>query len=418
MRRRLRRSSSAGSYAPQLYEDYIERGPGSFLGDFTGMPMSDEGRAKALRYSSSLPSMIERQCLAQSPWVGLYRPLALRIWSEVDESGRVVAWVMGGDYLRDTVRIWMDGRPHPSANAWHSPSGFTTGHWEGDTLVARTTHVKTAWIRRGVGIPGSDQSTFTVFITRRENLLTIMTIQEDPIYLTEPHVVSRVWEFDPRASQGPLRDTCNVGVEIPSLEDTGEVAHYLPGQNPEEDYMVRTYNIPKEAAMGYAHTLYPEYRKTLRSIYKPPASCGRYCCGWIERQGLPGAAPGLTCNDGNLPAELRKAITAPSGSPRVTEVPDPYATIADADRVAAGALRTFWSSERATRNSEQCCAPICRKSNCRVVREHLEVGCGTGAVSRALVESLNFEVTGVDPSPIFVARAKNSESIYAALPSC
>ena len=87
-------------------------------------------------------------------------------------------------------------------NAWHSPSGFTTGHWEGDTLVARTTHVKTAWIRRGVGIPGSDQSTFTVFITRRENLLTITTIQEDPIYLTEPHVVSRVWEFDPRAKPG------------------------------------------------------------------------------------------------------------------------------------------------------------------------------------------------------------------------
>jgi hypothetical protein len=300
-----------GTYAIRMHEDYIERGPGSFLGDFTGMPMSDEGRAKALRYSSSLPSMIERQCLAQSPWVGLYRPLAIRIWSDVDESGRVVAWVMGGDYLRDTVRIWMDGRPHPSANAWHSPSGFTTGHWEGDTLVARTTHVKTAWIRRGVGIPGSDQSTFTVFITRRENLLTITTIQEDPIYLTEPHVVSRVWEFDPRANQGPLRDTCNVGVEIPSLEDTGEVAHYLPGQNPEEDYMVRTYNIPKEAAMGYAHTLYPEYRKTLRPIYKPPASCGRYCCGWIERQGLPGAAPGLTCNDGNLPAEIRKALTAP-----------------------------------------------------------------------------------------------------------
>ena len=147
-----------GTYAIRMYEDYIERGPGSFLGDFTGMPMSDEGRAKALSYSSSLPSTIERQCLAQSPWVGLYRPLALRIWSEVDESGRVVAWVMGGDYLRDTIRIWMDGRPHPSANAWHSPSGFTTGHWEGDTLVARTTHVKTAWIRRGVGIPGSDQS--------------------------------------------------------------------------------------------------------------------------------------------------------------------------------------------------------------------------------------------------------------------
>ena len=239
-----------GSYAIRMYEDYIERGPGSYLGDFTGMPMSDEGRAKALMYTSSLPSTIERQCLAQSPWVGQFRPLGLRIWSEVDD-GRVVAWILGGDYLRDTIRIWMDGRPHPSANAWHPPSGFTTGHWEGDTLVAHTTHVKTAWIRRGVGIPGSDRSEFTVMITRHDNLLTLTTVQQDPIYLTEPHVVSRVWEFDPNGSQeANNRGTCNTGNEIPSLEDTGQVPHFLPGQNPEEDYMVRTYNIPKEAAHG------------------------------------------------------------------------------------------------------------------------------------------------------------------------
>ena len=295
-----------GSYSIRMYEDYIERGPGSYMGDFTGMPMSDEGRAKALLYTSNLPSTVERQCLAQSPWVGLYRPLGLRIWSEV-EDGRVVAWVLAGNYLRDTIRIWMDGRPHPSANAWHPSSGFTTGHWEGDTLVARTTHVKTAWIRRGVGIPGSDRSEFTIYITRHDNLLTILTIQEDPVYLTEPHVVSRVWEFDPNGSQGPNnRGTCNTGNEIPRLEDSDIVPHYLPGKNPDEDYMVRTYHIPKEAAMGHAFTLYPEYRKTLRTVYVPPASCGQYCCGWIERQGLPGAAPGLTCNDGNQPLEFRR----------------------------------------------------------------------------------------------------------------
>jgi hypothetical protein len=45
---------------------------------------------------------------------------------------------------------------------------FTTGKWEGDTLTARTTHVKTAWIRRGNGIPGSDQSTYTTHLTRHE----------------------------------------------------------------------------------------------------------------------------------------------------------------------------------------------------------------------------------------------------------
>jgi len=84
-----------------------------------------------------------------------------------------------------------------------------------------------------------------------------------------------VWQFDPRGTQ-PDRSICNTGNEVPALEDTGLVPHYLPGQNPERDYMVRTYNIPEEAAMGHAHMLYPEYRKTLRTTYKPPASCQRY----------------------------------------------------------------------------------------------------------------------------------------------
>jgi len=68
--------------------------------------------------------------------------------------------------------------------------------------------------------------------------------------------------------------------------------------------MVRMFNVPKEAAMGYAHTLYPEYRKTIKGTYKPPADCVSrgpgYCCGWIETQGRPGGAPNLTCNDGGF----------------------------------------------------------------------------------------------------------------------
>src|SRR5262244_2099322 len=97
-----------GSWAPRLYEDYIERGPGSDLGDFTGMPMNDEGRAKALLYTSNQPSTVERQCLPQAPWVMQYRPRGISIWAEEDRDGQVIAWKLGGDYLRDTVTIWMD----------------------------------------------------------------------------------------------------------------------------------------------------------------------------------------------------------------------------------------------------------------------------------------------------------------------
>ncbi len=294
-----------GSYTNMMYEDYIERGPGSDLGDYTGMPLTDEGRAKALLYTPNLPSTFERQCIAQSPWVIQYRPLGVRIWSEEDENGRVIAWVLGGDYLRDNITIWMDGRPAPSPNALHMPAGFTTGKWEGNTLTAKTTNVKTQWIRRGVGIPGSDQSTFAVHFTLHDNMLTVTTIQNDPIYLTEPHVVSRVFQKQPGLGGGG-RVICNTANEVPRLEDSGIVPHYLPGQNPEADHMTRDLNVPKEAAMGYAETLYPEYRKKIKATYKAPTSCGRYCCGWIERQGLPGAAPGLTCNDGGQAQPVKR----------------------------------------------------------------------------------------------------------------
>ena len=245
-----------GSYAPMLYEDYIERGPGSDLGDFTGMPLTDEGRAKALLYTSNLPSTIERQCLAQAPWVLQYRPLGMRIWSEVDKDDRVVAWKIEGDYLRDTLTIWMDGRPQPSPNALSTAAGFSTGKWEGDTLTVRTTHVKTTWIRRGNGIPGSDQTTYTVHITRHDDLLTVVTIQEDPIYLTEPHVVSRVFKFDPRANQGG-RSICNTANEIPRLEDTGIVPHYLPGKNPEADFMMRDVQPAEGSGAGVRRVALP-----------------------------------------------------------------------------------------------------------------------------------------------------------------
>jgi hypothetical protein len=84
--------------------------------------------------------------------------------------------------------------------------------------------------------------------------------------------------------------------------------------------MTRTYNLPKEAALGYAESLYPEFRHKLKGTYTPPAACGRYCCGWIERQGLPGAAPGLSCNDGGL-GELHPVVRSKQDGEGKTTAP-------------------------------------------------------------------------------------------------
>ena len=94
-------------------------------------------------------------------------------------------------------------------------------------------------------------------------------------------------------------------------------------------------------------------------------------------------------------------------------MPDPYATIADAEPALQERLSEVL--ELRARDSQQ--QAILRSYLSEIElppgAKALEIGCGTGAISRALVELLKLEVIGLDPSPIFVARA---QELGAALP--
>jgi hypothetical protein len=58
-------------------------------------------------------------------------------------------------------------------------------------------------------------------------------------------------------------------VEVPRLEGTGVVPHILPGKNPFVSEVTDMYHIPQEAVMGGAETMYPEYRKKLKTMVIP-----------------------------------------------------------------------------------------------------------------------------------------------------
>lgn len=86
----------------------------------------------------------------------------------------------------------MDGRPHPSEYAPHTWMGFSTGVWDGNMLTVTTTHIKQGWERRE-NIPASDEVTLIEHYIRRGDLLTHISVVEDPIYLTEPLIKSQYW---------------------------------------------------------------------------------------------------------------------------------------------------------------------------------------------------------------------------------
>ena len=141
----------------------------------------------------------------------------------------------------------------------HTRSGFTTGRWEGTTLVARTTHMKEGLLRR-VGAPVSDRATMTTRFTRHGDFLAVLVIIEDPDYLAEPWLVSKTFQVSPTTvpAIGPPCITTFEGVD----PDAG-VPHYLPEKNPFVDELTKRFGVPRDAIIGMPETIYPEYRKKL-----------------------------------------------------------------------------------------------------------------------------------------------------------
>ena len=274
----------AGNWQRRAHQDWQERVPGPEAVDYLGLPINDEARTKALSYTASILSLPERQCLMYTPQYVVIGPQGFKIWAEFEPAtGKVLAWKLGAAPDRAVITIWMDGRPHPSELAPHTFAGFTTGVWEGDVLTTYTTHIKEGYLRRN-GTPTSDRATVTEHIMRHGDLLTISAHIEDPVYLTEPYVLSRMWQLDPAANLPPTPGPCTPEAEVARLDGDGKVPHFLPGKNPFMGELTKLYHIPEETVMGGAETMYPEYRKRLKAAYVAPEKCVRYCCGWEGTQ--------------------------------------------------------------------------------------------------------------------------------------
>jgi hypothetical protein len=243
--------------------------------DLLGIPVSADGRAKALSYDIAALSVTERQCQMYPPFYALTGPFPLQISMEQDPiTQQLLAWKIAGWGDRDATTIWMDGRPHPSRYAPHSHGGFTTGTWEGDTLTAVTTHFKLGDIKRHRAF-SSDRATLTYRFNRHGDTLTVTGILEDPVYLAEPYVLTEVFRLSTNPNNFPLT-ACEPIEELPHLhENPALVPHYLPGKHPAMNEATERYNLPLDAVLGGPATIYPEYRKQLKDKYVQPPPVAR-----------------------------------------------------------------------------------------------------------------------------------------------
>ena len=87
-------------------------------------------------------------------------------------------------------------------------------------------------------------------------------------------------------------------------------------------------------------------------------------------------------------------------------MPDPYAAIARADETLQARLSDVLELRASDPQQEAMLRSYLSEIELSPGSQALEVGCGTGAVCRQLVNLLKLDVTGIDPSAVFLTRAR------------
>ena len=140
------------------------------LGEFGGLELSERALSEVETYDYAAELNPENACNAPSVVIYMQAPFPMEIYQGRD----LIVFKM--EYFDMYRVVFLDGRPHPPANAPHSKSGHSVGHWEGDTLVVDTTHLSSATFMNN-GFNHSDDLTMTERFRLSEDGTTLWLTQ-------------------------------------------------------------------------------------------------------------------------------------------------------------------------------------------------------------------------------------------------
>lgn len=260
----------SGSWRPLFHEDQVDRQPGPDVGDYSGLPLNDAGRARADEWSGALIELPENQCRphpADYAWRG---PFYFRIWPDIDPyTQKLTAYHIHSRWEPDRT-IWTDGRAPSSEYAPHSSQGISLGTWEGNNLRIVTDHLQEGEVRRN-GVVRSDYAVVSQHMMRHGNYLTVAVITYDPVYLSEPLIRTTDYVLAPQQHVDPY--VCETQTESPHPQ--GEIPHFDRGANPNLLEWAQRWGIPPEAVRGGAETMYPEYIAKMATMKRLPRTTKR-----------------------------------------------------------------------------------------------------------------------------------------------
>jgi glyoxylase-like metal-dependent hydrolase (beta-lactamase superfamily II) len=266
------------------------------LADFGGIPLNDAARLYALAWPASRQTVKQHQCMGYITPYFWYAPGNYRIWEERDPfTQRLTAWRFYGQVAQGDRTVYMDGRPHPPAYAPYTFAGFSTGQYQGNVLTVTTTHIKRGWIKAN-GVPQSDAATVREHYIRHGDVVTVLAVIDDPVYLSEPLSKASMLVRQAKDPEAWLY-ACDDSEQIVGRKND-TVPNHLFGQNPYVREYADRRKVPLLAALGGPETMYPELMNKVADAAAADATVKARMMPSGPR--LASRAPDPTPNDGQI----------------------------------------------------------------------------------------------------------------------
>jgi len=165
-------------------------------GDYASVPLNPEGRRVADTWAPAKTS--SDGCKAYGAAALMRMPGRLHITSENDTTLKIEA-----DAGTQTRLLHFDKSLKPAAE--RSWQGHSIAEWErAGSLKAVTTNLRAGYLRKN-GVPYSEDAVVTEYFDRfassGSEWLTVITVVDDPKYLTQPFVTSTHFKREPDGSK-------------------------------------------------------------------------------------------------------------------------------------------------------------------------------------------------------------------------
>lgn len=160
-------------------------------GEFGGLVLTPEAQAHAEAWEPEDEFALDRVCLPPSIIYALQGPFPF----EIVQTPTLI--VISYEYFDQTRLVFMDGR-EADEGVPHSKMGYSTGYWDGDTLVVETDHIAASTItNNGLDHTGDIRMIERYRIDPATGRLVAVQWFSDPAMLDNNGVRWIEWELRP-----------------------------------------------------------------------------------------------------------------------------------------------------------------------------------------------------------------------------